>query len=176
MTLPAGTTCETKIEDRLRLMIAACATYDDFVGRAGASESALLGSIHIDEFTNPADYEAYTDTEFAAIFNGCLVYLGDEAGVQWSRESESQFVPSGVAHVRLRRLIPAADRDDGEKAFRDFKNLAGEIMAELRAQVGQDDTTTLRILDMVRMGPWKSDDDEEPSKPYIEVEYQFEFS
>ena len=170
MTLPAGTSCIVNPEDRMRSTLAASTSYRTFIGAADGAEA--LASIFVDAQVEPDDYEKYTADEWLELFEGSLIWLDSENGFNIVSDSEDGYITNGQIWVRLRRIVPEDDRNDGEKAQRDFKNLVGVILTDIVSQSvgGRIEFSTIRMK-----GPYVSKKNDEHPDPWLMVIFQFDW-
>jgi hypothetical protein len=172
MTLPSGTTCQTKIEDVFRTLLSGSSSYQSLVSADDAT--AALATIHVNSAPQPSDSEQYTAAEFAAIFNRSLIWI---APFRRYRAADTNFPDDGTLHLILRRVIPAADLDDREKAARDFSILVDGVIEDLIGSRGEDGTATIRFMDInTEEGVVESEDDESEPYPWHEIMYDLEFA
>lgn len=132
-----------------------------------------LATVHVDAFDPPGDAEEYTAIEWAAAFNGGLIWLDPDGGFQKYRDSDTGYDERGQLWLRLRRMVPSADLDDPEKASRDFKNDSGLVLtdlAELAPLPGY-----IRIGNMTQHGPFESETRHKNPRPWLGADYQFDW-
>lgn len=144
-----------EIQDLLASTLAACASFQTFVGEVDASAAALR--IHHDYIPDP-DGDAYTPEELAEIRPCALIYTLPDNGFTTKRDSAgtNNWGSSGRLVCVLMRDTPSEQsRSDVDV---DMREAAGDIMADL---VDASETAgRLAITGLTASGPYRTEPDQ----------------
>jgi hypothetical protein len=134
----------TLARNNLRASLAASTTFQTWVGAASAA--AALASIHLSALPPPAaGAEQYSAVEWAAYLPLAIIY---PARYHSDYDSDTGYADSGVLVIHLLGEVATAKHNLPGEAGRDFDNVVGGIIADLKALANQAGYLTVKSIDI----------------------------
>ena len=123
-----GNNCWTITEDRIADALSELAEFQAWGGAANATDALSL--VTFDELPEPADHEAETESERAALPNRVMITSAESGGFRLSRDATPErWSPSGSVEILFERFVNDEDYDTKRAAIqRAEKNHIGSIM------------------------------------------------
>jgi hypothetical protein len=116
-------------QESLRTMLADCPAFRALCG--AADRGAALAHIYHEGLPPPANGSEHTAAEHAALRPWAIVYTDGRRGFQRRKESTGGFRSAGKLRLRLARSCDAADAEPTADSMLAWKNIVGQILAEL---------------------------------------------
>jgi hypothetical protein len=138
MIAPAGSI--SLAQERFRVTIADCASFRLLVG--ASDRSSAFAHLYHEGLPEPANGTEYTRTEFEALRPWGIVFTSEQSGFRRRTISTGGFRSAGRLKLRLCRTcpatidgngqeVPAVDVEPSSDAAFEWKNILGQIIAEL---------------------------------------------
>ena len=125
--MPAG--CISLMQENLRNHIAETATFQTLVGAANPTAAKLR--THLKRLPKPgANRDDYTKADLDILAPYALVYMDYANGFSFTKESESEFVPSGRMLINLVKKMKPEERENPE-GDQEFEDEIGVMLEEM---------------------------------------------
>ncbi len=148
--------CISKMQLNMRNHLSESARFQTLVGAANAA--AALTSIHLKRLPKPEDNrDEYTKEDLDNKLPYALVYMDYANGFTFTKDSETEYVPSGRIRIYIAKKMKAEHKDnaDGDAEFEDD---IGVIMEEMNVLAADPEGNKVHYdrLEIVE-GPWHNE-------------------